>query len=140
MLMDSWSIHVTKVGLVCIQLLWIYNKTWIKTKLHYNLDHQQPGDQHRRSQTTEEALPKANLITSQTIIKPRSIITKVLRNQLVLCSGSTNTQLHTDFFEQAIVATKLHFCLHMVKKKKSPKSVLTDSAIFSEFGYTLCKI
>ena len=43
-----------------------------------NLDHHQPGAQLRRSQTAEEALPKAHWITSQTIITPRSIITKIV--------------------------------------------------------------
>ena len=36
------------------------NKTWTSTKLHNNLDHHHPGDKQRRSQTTEEALTKAN--------------------------------------------------------------------------------
>ena len=34
--------------------------TWTWTKSHYNLDHPQPGAQLRRSQTAEEALPKAH--------------------------------------------------------------------------------
>ena len=41
------------------------------------LDHHQPGDKQRRSQTTEEALSKANWIVSQTIIELWSIITKI---------------------------------------------------------------
>ena len=42
------------------------------------MDHHQPGEKQRRSQTTEEALPKANWIVSQTITQPWSIITKDL--------------------------------------------------------------
>ena len=41
------------------------------------MDYHQPGDKQRRSQTTEEALTKANWIVSQTIIQPWSIITKI---------------------------------------------------------------
>ena len=41
-------------------------------------DHHQPGTQLRRSQTVEEALPKAHWITSQTSNIPQSIITKLV--------------------------------------------------------------
>ena len=72
----SWDRIYIQHCIPCV--LFVHYKTWTWTKLHYNLDHHQPGARHRRSQTTEEALPKAHWITSQTNIIPRSILTKVL--------------------------------------------------------------